>query len=179
MRTTFSRTFFPAAIILLAALLLLGTSFRALVEDFLQDNAMENLRSDAAIISELASAYYTEGSLSSRDFLLNLDLSSRVSGADAIICDSTGRVVICSDSPFGCEHQMLVIEKGYLNRVLESGIATDTGAIPDLYPDARYIVSVPILPRRPGGRHGDLSRHRRPGDDHRRAHRPGGRYLQL
>jgi len=145
MRTTFSRTFFPAAIILLAALLLLGTSFRALVEDFLQDNAMESLRSDAAIISELASAYYTEGSLSSRDFLLNLDLSSRVSGADAIICDSTGRVVICSDSPFGCEHQMLVIEKGYLNRVLESGIATDTGAIPDLYPDARYIVSVPIL----------------------------------
>ena len=145
MRTTFSRTFFPAAIILLAALLLLGTSFRALVEDFLQDNAMENLRSDATIISELASAYYTEGSLSSRDFLLNLDLSSRVSGADAIICDSTGRVVLCSDSPFGCEHQMLVIEEQYLNRVLQNGIATDTGAVPDLYPDARYIVSVPIL----------------------------------
>ena len=145
MRTTFSRTFFPAAIILLAALLLLGTSFRALVEDFLQDNAMENLRSDATIISELASAYYTEGSLSSRDFLLNLDLSSRVSGADAIICDSTGRVVLCSDSPFGCEHQMLVIEEKYLNRVLQNGIATDTGAVPDLYPDARYIVSVPIL----------------------------------
>ena len=145
MRSTFSRTFFPAAIILLAALLLLGTSFRALVEDFLQDNAVESLRSDASIISELASAYYTEGSLSSRDFLLNLDLSSRVSGADAIICDSTGRVVICSDSPFGCEHQMLVIEEKYLNRVLQNGIATDTGAIPDLYPDARYIVSVPIL----------------------------------
>ena len=145
MRTTFSRTFFPAAIILLAALLLLGTSFRALVEDFLQDNAVENLRSDATIISELASAYYTEGSLSSRDFLLNLDLSSRVSGADAIICDSTGRVVLCSDSPFGCEHQMLVIEEKYLNRVLQNGIATDTGAVPDLYPDARYIVSVPIL----------------------------------
>ena len=51
MRTTFSRTFFPAAIILLAALLLLGTSFRALVEDFLQDNAVESLRSDASIIS--------------------------------------------------------------------------------------------------------------------------------
>ena len=145
MRTTFSRTFFPAAIILLAALLLLGTSFRALVEDFLQDNAMENLRSDATIISELASAYYTEGSLSSRDFLLNLDLSSRVSGADAIICDSTGRVVLCSDSPFGCEHQMLVIEEKYLHRVLQNGIASDTGAVPDLYPDARYIVSVPIL----------------------------------
>ena len=145
MRTTFSRTFFPAAIILLAALLLLGTSFRALVEDFLQDNAVESLRSDATIISELASAYYTEGRLSSRDFLLNLDLSSRVSGADAIICDSTGRVVLCSDSPFGCEHQMLVIEEKYLNRVLQNGIATDTGAVPDLYPDARYIVSVPIL----------------------------------
>ena len=145
MRTTFSRTFFPAAIILLAALLLLGTSFRALVEDFLQDNAVESLQNDAAVISELASAYYTDGSLSSKDFLVNLDLSSRVSGADAIICDITGRVVICSDSPFGCEHQMLVIEQKYLNRVLENGIATDTGTIPDLYEDARYIVSVPIL----------------------------------
>ena len=61
MKTTFSRTFFPAAIILLVALLLVGTVFQALVRDYMDDHAIEALKADAATISHLAAAYYNEG----------------------------------------------------------------------------------------------------------------------
>ena len=46
MKTTFSRTFFPAAMILLAALLLVGTSFYALVRNYLTERTIENLKSN-------------------------------------------------------------------------------------------------------------------------------------
>ena len=99
MKTTFSRTFFPAVIVFLAALLLLGTSFQALVRNYLNDQAVESLENDATIIASLASAYYTADSVSSQNFLVNLSLASQVSGADAVICDVSGRLLLCSDSP--------------------------------------------------------------------------------
>ena len=146
MRSTFSRYFFPAAITLLAALLLVGASFRALVKDFLNDHAIEGLYNNANAISALASAYYTEGSLSDRDFLVNLSVASQVSGADAVICDAEGRLVLCSDAPFGCEtHQGLRIStESFLRQVLTQGSYQGAGVIRRLYSDARYFVAVAI-----------------------------------
>ena len=47
MRSTFSRTFFSAAMVLLMAMLLIGTSFQALVREYLTDQAMEGLKMTA------------------------------------------------------------------------------------------------------------------------------------
>ena len=144
MKTTFSRTFTTAATILLLAVLLLGTSFRLLVKDYLTDNAFTALRKDAEVISNLATAYSIEGSLSGRDFVLNLNIASQISGSDAVICDSSGKIVICSDSPMGCQHQGWDIDDDYFNKVIENGGDQATGIIRDLYAESRYIVSVPI-----------------------------------
>ena len=145
MKTTFSRTFFPTAIILLLALLLIGFSFQLLVKDYLEDQAMQSLKSDCTTISEIAAAYFAEGTVSGHGFLLNLSVASRVSGADAIICDSTGKLLLCSDAPFGCEHQGKVIRSSeYLVRVAEEGCIVSVGYIHGLYTDRRYMVSMPI-----------------------------------
>jgi len=144
MKTTFSRTFSTAATILLLAVLLLGTSFRLLVKDYLTDNTFSALRADAEVISNLATAYSIEGSLSGRDFVLNLNIASQISEADAVICDASGKIVICSDSPMGCIHQGWDIDDAYFNKVIENGGDQATGIIKDLYDESRYIVSVPI-----------------------------------
>ena len=102
MKTTFSRTFFTAAIILLAAMLVLAVSFQILIRDFLTESTISDLKKEAQVISNLAAAYSIDGSLSSRDFLLNLDIASQVSDADAVICDANGTVVLCSDALQGC-----------------------------------------------------------------------------
>jgi signal transduction histidine kinase len=150
MRTTFSRTFFPAAIILLTALLMVGASFRALVTGYLQDSTLDRLNNDAVTISELAAAYYTDESLSDRDFLVNLSVASQVSGANAVICDRSGRLMLCSDSPFGCGHQGWSLNENYVERVVKTGVASDTGVTSELYEEQRYVVSVPILDTRSG-----------------------------
>ena len=144
MKTTFSRTLFPAAIILLAALLLVGTGFQVLVRNYMDESAIESLKSDGSAISSLASAYYAEGSLSDRAFLTNLSVISQVTDSDAVICNAAGQLVLCSDAPLGCEHQGMVIDQNYLHQVLRSDFLTDTGMINGLYSDARYVVSLPI-----------------------------------
>ena len=79
MKTTFSRTFSTAATILLLAVLLLGTSFRLLVKDYLTDNTFQKLQKDAQVISNLATAYTFEGSLSGRNFVLILNIAGEIS----------------------------------------------------------------------------------------------------
>jgi len=149
MRSTFSRTFFPAVIIFLTALLLVGTFFQALVRNFMKKQAMDDLKSDAATISDLAVAYYAQDTLSQHDFLVNLSVISRVSGSDAVLCSSTGQLILCSDSPLGCEHQGMVLDDPeYLQRVLREGFVSSTGRIQNLYSDARYVVAMPISDER-------------------------------
>ncbi len=145
MKTSFSRTFFPAAVILLLALLLVGTSFQMLVRDYLADSAQEDLVSDGKTIANLASAYYTQDSISTQDFLVNLSVASQISSADTVICDSQGRLVLCSNSPMGCNHQGLVVsDAAFLERVYANGSVTSTGVISNLYEDARYVAAVRI-----------------------------------
>ena len=151
MKTTFSRNFSTAASILLLALFVLGASFQMLVKEYLTETTVSSLQQDAQILSNLAASYALDGSLSSREFLLNLDVASQVSDSDAIICDAGGKVILCSDALFGCEHQGLRVDNSYLNRVLQSGGDTRTGIIPDLYPEHRYFVMMPITSDRING----------------------------
>ena len=145
MKTTFSRIFFPTAIILLVALLLVGFTFQYLVENYLEEQVLESLENDCATVAELAAVYFSEDSLSGQGFLLNLSVASRVSGADAILCDSAGQLILCSDAPFGCEHQGWVISSPeYLLQVTSKGCITGEGQIQGLYPDRRYMAVMPI-----------------------------------
>ena len=144
MRTNFSRIFFPAVIILLVALLLVGASLRTLVQDYMEEQAISGLRSDAKTISQLAAIYYTDGDLTTEEFLFNLSVASQVSEADAVIIDSEGKLVMCSAAPFGCIHQGWQVNEEYLTRVREQGEAADTRIKTELYEEVRYVVSVPI-----------------------------------
>ena len=149
MKSSFSRNFSTVATILLLSLLVLGASFQMLVKEYLTETTISGLRQDADVIANLAASYSMDDRFSSREFILNLDVASQVSDSDTIICDATGRVILCSDSIFGCPHQDLRIDAGYLEKVIQNGGDTATGYIRDLYPDHRYYVLTPIVG--PGG----------------------------
>ena len=144
MKTSFSRNFSTIASILLLSLFVLGASFQMLVREYLTETTISGLQQDAEIISNLAASYSIDGSLTSREFMLNLDVASQVSDSDTIICDATGKVILCSDSLFGCEHQGLRLDETYLQKVIRQGGDTATGIIQDLYSDHRYFVLKPI-----------------------------------
>ena len=146
MKTTFGRTFSTAATILLLALLLLGATFQYLVQDFLSKKTLSELEHDAAFIADLSAAYSIEGSLSRWDFMLNLDVASRISDLDAVILSPQGEVLLCSNALLGCEHQGMFIDNTeYLQKVITNGSDSFIGIIEGLYTDSRYVVAVPII----------------------------------
>ena len=146
MKSSFSRNFSTIATILLLALTVLGASFQILVKDYLTETTMSGLKQDAGIIANLAAAYSIDGSLSSREFLLNLDIASQITDADAVICDGNGRIILCSDALLGCEHQgMHITDKDYLKKVIQNGGDTAVGVLKGLYTDSRYVVATPIV----------------------------------
>ena len=144
MKTTFSQTFTTIAVILLAALLLVGISFQVLVKNYIADRAVEGLKHDAQVITQLVQAYSDESPLALRDFHIALTAAASVSGAEAVICDAGGRLLFCADEPYGCEHAGLVLAPDYLRRTFENDGCVDTGIIEGLYTDQRYVVSLPI-----------------------------------
>ena len=144
MKSSFSRIFYTAALILLVALTMLGASFQQLVKDYLTETTFSRLDKDAQIISHLAASYAAEGDASSRDFLLNLDVAANLSDTDIIICNAEGKVILCSDSPFGCRHLKLQINGEYLDKVISAGIDRATGVVRGLYDDSRFLTAMPI-----------------------------------
>ena len=145
MKSSFSRSFFTAATILLLALSVLGASFQLQVNNFMEDSTVAGLQQDAAVISNLAAAYSLDGKLTSRELLLNLDVISQVTDADVVICDRNGFIILCSDALTGCDHEGWQVNREYLHSVITQGSQTATGIIQNLYSDERYVVAAPIM----------------------------------
>ena len=144
MKTTYSRTFLTSMVVLLLALLAVGVFLRALLDDYLTDTAFSQLEKDARVISDLTAAYYSEDSLNSMDYLMNLDIAGQLSAADAVICDEKGTILLCSQEPLGCAHQGLAVGQTYLDKVMTDGCARDVGMVQGLYEESRYVYAIPF-----------------------------------
>ena len=145
MKSSFSRSFFTAATILLLALSVLGAAFQIQVNRYMEDSTVTGLQQDASVIANLAAAYSLDGNLTSRELLLNLDVISQVTDADVVICDRNGFIILCSDALTGCDHEGWQVNQEYLQTVYTNGSNTATGIIQNLYADERYVVASPIL----------------------------------
>ena len=154
MKSTFSRILTAVAVALLAALLLIGIFFQLLVRDFLTDFTVDSLKNDGEVLVELVEAAYSGGPVADRNFNIAMTVATAVSGADAVVCDANGKLLLCAQEPFGCEHQGMLVGKEYLETVFQEGCVTDTGVISGLYPDMRYVVALPIIHQQTGGRLG-------------------------
>ena len=145
MKTTFSRTVFAFIVILLVALFLVSLSFHVVITNYLNDRTLDSLKNHCSTIAELASAYYGDNAISGKDFLVHLSVASKISEADAVLCDNTGRLVLCSDAPLGCAHQGLVISShSFLSQVQKQEYVVSKGVVSGLYDDSRHIVATAI-----------------------------------
>ncbi|MBE6941954.1 MAG: HAMP domain-containing histidine kinase [Ruminococcaceae bacterium] len=144
MKSTFSRLFTTISLILLAATVLISGCFQWLANRYLKEQAIASLQNDAKVVATLFKAGYGDKSISNQDFYMALTVAVSVSGADMVICDGQGTLLMCADSPMGCEHVGLRLDKSYRDRIFAAGEFTDTGTIRGLYPESRYIASVAV-----------------------------------
>ncbi len=144
MKSSFGRSFYMGALILLLSLTMLGASYQQLVKDYLTQSTFSQLDQDADAISHLAASYTADDENLSTELMLNLSVATSFSDSDIILCSTDGRVKLCSDSPFGCTHTRLKVNHDYIQKVISSGEDRATGIIQGLYDDSRFIVSKPI-----------------------------------
>ena len=145
MKTTFSRLFSTAAVILLVALVLIGTSFQLLVKEYLMQSAMESLQQHADATAQLAAAYATGQGIQDKEFVVNLEVLTQVTGTDTIVCDPSGEILLCSDSLPVCAHVGQCFNADFARSVMDSGPFTGTGTIPDIYEESRNMVATGIV----------------------------------
>ncbi len=150
MKSTFSRLFFTLSLILLAAMVLVSGSFQWLSSRHFTNQTITSLENDAKVIASLYQASYGDKGISQQDFYMALTVAVSVSGADAVICDAQGNLLMCADAPMGCEHVGLRLSSKYRDRVFAQGICTDTGIIGGLYEENRYMASVAVTDPRTG-----------------------------
>ena len=150
MKTTFGRQFGVTVTILLLALLLLGSAFRLLSAKYLEENTTTRLLTDAGAIAELTAAYSADDRLYDELLQTNLTLVSQVSDSDVVVCNAAGMVVLCSDRDILCDHLGMVMEEAYLEKVFTEGSDLSSGVIEGLYPESRYLASVPVVSRNTG-----------------------------
>ena len=145
MRSSFWRSFYPFAAILLLALILVGFFFLNLAKQFLEKQTENNMKNDCAAVSRVASAYVDDTGLSDRAFLVNLSVAAQVSQANVVILDENGVLLACSDSPLGCPHQGLTVANtDFLKAVQKQDYVFYDGLLEGLYSDSRFIVATGI-----------------------------------
>jgi hypothetical protein len=105
MNTNFRRLFLPMAALLLLAIIFLGITYHAFLYDYIVTNNEDTLCTNAEAVADLSVAYYSTGSLRyNMNFWMELSFSARLSGAQTLICDENGTVILCSEDIQGCSH---------------------------------------------------------------------------
>lgn len=145
LKSSFSRSFYTGALILLVSLVMVGVSYQQLVKDYLTDTTFSRLERDAESISHLAASYAAGEDEPDPNLYLNLNVATSLSESDIIVCNPQGRVTLCSDSPFHCKHLNCTVNSDYIQKVIKDGGDKATGIIRGLYDDVRYLVARPII----------------------------------
>ena len=152
MKTTFARLFVFIAGLVLLCVLFLFAGFRALMQNYLVGESRTSLTNNAGAVAQLASAYVTTGQLEDNwDFRMSLSFASQVAGTDAVVCDDSGTVVVCSCGELTCEHVGRQLSAGLTAQVLAGGDSTySRGSLDGLYDEERYYVVVPVISQATG-----------------------------
>ena len=142
MKTVKTSTLVTAVTLFVLALVILGVALQSLVGTYLMDSTFSRLDKDSQVLSDLVMAYHVDDTMDGSQFLVNLDLTTRVSGIDAIICDAQGHILISSDH---VNHQNVRIRQSYLEQIAKADLTHYTGKMDGIYTDARYVSARPVI----------------------------------
>ncbi len=146
MKTTFSRLFTIFAALILLCLALLGFTFRAMLNDYLEEEKQETLRNNAQTLVTLVSTYEGE-QLENRwgDLRISLTTASEVAGTETILCDPEGQVLLCSCRDAGCIHSGKTVDQELVDRIVARGEDFSFGTVSGMYESKHFTEGMPVV----------------------------------
>ena len=152
MKSAFSRQLVLVASLILLTIAVLISAVYPTTNSYLAQEKRKTLLSGAEAIADLTRAYVTVGDLQgSWDFRMSMSLASRVSDADAVICDADGQVLVCACSSVSCEEVGKYVPESYLHRFDTETEPFTVGKIRELYDEERYLQGIRLDSELTGG----------------------------
>lgn len=146
MKTTFGRLFAMSAVLIFLCLLLLGITFRLMLDRGMEKEKRQAMQNSAQILTDLASAYDATGELEYRwgNFHICLTTAAMASGSDMLLCDMDGAVRICSCQSMECIHTDTLVSADVIGAVLETGEVFLESDLGGLYDAPQFIEGMPV-----------------------------------
>ena len=139
-KTIYWQNFLLMALVVVLTLALLGMSFFALSYNYTRSERAAEMRSKAAVVSRMVSAYVTGGSLSGMQQLASFAAS--VTDEEFLICNLQGNVLLSSDASL--EGRVLVLPEGMTEEILKQNDSFENTTLGGIYADKHFVVGVPI-----------------------------------
>ena len=146
MKTTFSRMFAMFAALILLCLVLLGVSSRVMLTSFLERERQQRMHNNAETLANLASAYEATGELTYRwgDFHISLTTAAQVAGADILLCDLQGNVLLCGCDELGCVHGDVRVGQRFIDQIVHDGEEFSVGTAEGLFEEEHFLEGMAV-----------------------------------
>jgi len=145
MRSTFSRIFSNTAIMLLLSFLVMGTAFAGLSYHTNFKGRTDTLSVSATEVAAMTAPFASGGKIQANRSLAGyLNLAAGVSGNHIIVCDSSGRVLVSSDSESEMAN-ILAVSDEIIGRVMLNGEYIGVGNLGGLYLTSYLSVGEPVV----------------------------------
>ena len=145
MHSYFFKNFIMAASVLLLSFIILGAAFMGLGRAYMLSERKDALENNVAEISSLATAYSQTGYLDDYNFRMTLSSMSKLSGAQYLLTDIQGKVMVCSDRDFRCPHLGQSIHSSIISTISETGSYSQLGNLGGFYTEPHYVAALPIV----------------------------------
>ncbi len=126
---------------------ILSLAFSAVSYTYVIRERKNLLESTAAVMSDVVAAVNEVSDTDNWELGLQASAISRATGLHIMICDSRGRVVVCSDALVTCEHIGRYIPQDTLSAVPEGGSFPRLTDLSGFYGGKRYVAAVPVQKR--------------------------------
>lgn len=146
MKSLLMRQFALTAGQILLCLVMLGTAFITLTYSRLSAEAERAITANSISVKQIASAYATTGDLEGNwDLSMSLTFAAQVSGADIVICDTSGEVILSSSNTLKDSRLGIVIDQAVTNEILATGQYNDTSTLNGFYSEKSLIMGTSLV----------------------------------
>ena len=147
MKTTFRRLFAMSATLILLCLLLLGITFRLMLDRHLEEQLHQRMQSNAQVMVNLAAAYDAMGELEYRwgDFHICLTTAAYSSDSEIFLCELDGTVRICSCLDSDCRHTQAIVSQELIDEIVARGDVFLEREMDGLYDAVQYVQAMPVM----------------------------------
>lgn len=139
MHNFYLKNFIFAALAVMLCFVILGASFIAVGRNMTIMERRSAIENNAEELSKLASAYSRANELSSWDFQIMLSALAQCTGSQCFICDSSGKVISCSDPILDCTHIGNTVDSQILTKLATAGGYNALTTLGGFYKDNCYV----------------------------------------